>query len=164
MAPQLGIKRTIPLAVSAPFHCALMKPAQESMIPFLTDQEFHQPKMPLVSNVDAKIIQTGEQARDALIRQIPTRSGGGKAWRQSSKKGSRRLSKSDRQGAHWNDEENLTRWFSVSMWKAWRTTNNSAQNTNRDALTIIGRAGVPARPWARWNEPGGQGRPPPSHH
>lgn len=71
MAPQLGIKRTIPLAVSAPFHCALMKPAQESMIPFLQDQEFQQPKVPLVSNVDAKIIQTGEQARDALIRQIP---------------------------------------------------------------------------------------------
>lgn len=71
MAPQLGIKRTIPLAVSAPFHCALMKPAQESMIPFLTDQEFHQPKMPVVSNVDAKIVHTGEEARDALIRQIP---------------------------------------------------------------------------------------------
>lgn len=71
MASVMGIKRTIPLAVSAPFHCALMKPAQESMIPLLTDQVFHSLKVPIVANVDAKIIRTGEEARDALIRQIP---------------------------------------------------------------------------------------------
>jgi [acyl-carrier-protein] S-malonyltransferase len=71
LAPQLGIKRTIPLAVSAPFHCALMKPAQENMIPLLTEQQFGTPKFPVVTNVDAAIVQTGEQARDALIRQIP---------------------------------------------------------------------------------------------
>lgn len=71
MAPSMGIKRTIPLAVSAPFHCALMKPAQENMMPLLQEQNFGALRFPLVTNVDAKIIQTGNEARDALIRQIP---------------------------------------------------------------------------------------------
>jgi len=71
IAPRLGIKRTIPLAVSAPFHCALMKPAQERMMPLLKEQTFFSLKNPLVTNVDASIIETGDQARDALVRQIP---------------------------------------------------------------------------------------------
>lgn len=72
IAPRLNIKRTIPLAVSAPFHCALMKPAQEKMLPLLRDQVFHPLKFPVVTNVDAAAIQTGEEARQALIRQIPS--------------------------------------------------------------------------------------------
>ena len=71
IAPRLNIRRTIPLAVSAPFHCALMKPAQNNMVPLLKEQIFHNLKFPLVTNVDAALIQTGEEARDALIRQIP---------------------------------------------------------------------------------------------
>ncbi len=71
MAQSMGIKRTIPLAVSAPFHCMLMKPAQENMIPLLQEQNFGPLKFPLVTNVDATVIQTGDRARDALIRQIP---------------------------------------------------------------------------------------------
>lgn len=71
LAPKLGIKRTIPLAVSAPFHCALMKPAQEKMIPLLLEQPLQALKFPLVTNVDAAAVRTGEEARDALIRQIP---------------------------------------------------------------------------------------------
>jgi [acyl-carrier-protein] S-malonyltransferase len=71
LAPKLNIKRVIPLAVSAPFHCALMKEAQEKMMPLLNEQPFHPLKYPLVTNVDAAIIQQPEQARDALIRQIP---------------------------------------------------------------------------------------------
>lgn len=71
LAPSMGIKRTIPLAVSAPFHCALMKPAQENMLPLLRDQAFSALKTPLVTNVDAAVIHTGDEARDALIRQIP---------------------------------------------------------------------------------------------
>ncbi|HSE42931.1 MAG TPA: ACP S-malonyltransferase [Acidobacteriota bacterium] len=71
MAPAMGIKRTIPLAVSAPFHCALMKPAQENMMPLLMEQQFFPLKFPIVTNVDASITQLPEQARDALIRQIP---------------------------------------------------------------------------------------------
>jgi [acyl-carrier-protein] S-malonyltransferase len=71
IAPLLGIKRTIPLAVSAPFHCALMKPAQENMIPLLRDQTFHPLKIPVITNVDAVVIRKEEEARDALVRQIP---------------------------------------------------------------------------------------------
>ena len=71
LAPKYNIKRVIPLAVSAPFHCALMNPAQENMIPLLKQQPFHPLKFPLVTNVDAAIIHQGEEARDALIRQIP---------------------------------------------------------------------------------------------
>jgi [acyl-carrier-protein] S-malonyltransferase len=71
IASRFNIRRTIPLAVSAPFHCALMKPAQNIMIPLLREQIFHALKYPLVTNVDATLIQTGEEARDALIRQIP---------------------------------------------------------------------------------------------
>lgn len=70
-APSLGIRRTIPLAVSAPFHCALMKPAQENMLPLLREQTFAALKVPLVTNVDAAVIRSGEEARDALVRQIP---------------------------------------------------------------------------------------------
>jgi [acyl-carrier-protein] S-malonyltransferase len=71
IAPRFNIRRTIPLAVSAPFHCALMKPAQDNMLPLLKAQIFHPLKFPLVTNVDAAIINTGEEVRDALIRQIP---------------------------------------------------------------------------------------------
>jgi [acyl-carrier-protein] S-malonyltransferase len=71
LAPRFNIRRTIPLAVSAPFHCELMKPAQDRMTPLLKEQIFHPLKFPVVTNVDAAIIQTGEEARDALIRQIP---------------------------------------------------------------------------------------------
>ena len=71
LAPSMNIRRTIPLAVSAPFHCALMKPAQDNMIPLLKEQIFHALKFPLVTNVDATVIHTGEEARNALIRQIP---------------------------------------------------------------------------------------------
>ncbi|MCI0413205.1 ACP S-malonyltransferase [bacterium] len=70
-APRFNIKRTIPLAVSAPFHCALMKPAQDNLLPLLKAQIFHPLKFPLVTNVDAAFIKTGEEVRDALIRQIP---------------------------------------------------------------------------------------------
>jgi [acyl-carrier-protein] S-malonyltransferase len=48
-----------------------MKPAQENMMPLLTQQIFHTMKYPVITNVDAAIIHTGEGARDALIRQIP---------------------------------------------------------------------------------------------
>ena len=72
MAPAMGIKRTIPLAVSAPFHCALMKPAQENMMPVLQEQTFYPLKFPLVTNVGCVgRSTTGKEARDALIRQIP---------------------------------------------------------------------------------------------
>jgi len=74
-----GAKRAIPLKVSAPFHCALMLPAQERLAADLGRIEFKDPGVPLVTNVDAAVIRTGAAARDALVRQVssPVR------WRES---------------------------------------------------------------------------------
>ena len=63
-------KRVIKLNVSAPFHCALMKPAQEKLAPALERLVFDEPGMPLVTNVDAKITTAPEELRDALLRQV----------------------------------------------------------------------------------------------
>lgn len=65
-----GAKRAVRLNVSAPFHCALMMPAQERLASTLENLEFSDLKIPLVTNVDAVTIQAGAQARDALIRQV----------------------------------------------------------------------------------------------
>jgi [acyl-carrier-protein] S-malonyltransferase len=63
-------KRAIKLKVSAPFHCALMKPAQERLSGELEKIEFHDLRLPLITNVDAAAITKGEDARDALVRQV----------------------------------------------------------------------------------------------
>lgn len=63
-------KRAIKLNVSAPFHCALMKPAQERLAAELEKIEFHDLRLPLITNVDAAAITKGEDARDALVRQV----------------------------------------------------------------------------------------------
>ena len=65
-----GAKRAIPLKVSAPFHCALMQPAQDRLARDLQATAFHAPKLSVVSNVDAAWVATSESARDALIRQV----------------------------------------------------------------------------------------------
>src|SRR5262249_10516865 len=70
LAKQRGARRAVMLAVSAPFHCALMKPAAERLAPVLDSVEFFDLSMPLVTNVDAELIVSGGQARDALIRQV----------------------------------------------------------------------------------------------
>lgn len=74
-----GAKRAIPLKVSAPFHCALMLPAQERLSADLDGIEFKDLSVPLVTNVDAAVIRTGAEARSALVRQVssPVR------WRES---------------------------------------------------------------------------------
>jgi len=69
-ASQLGAKRTVILAVSAPFHSELMQPAQDKLEKDLKATEFSALQVPLVTNVDADTIETGEEARDALIRQV----------------------------------------------------------------------------------------------
>jgi [acyl-carrier-protein] S-malonyltransferase len=63
-------KRAIKLNVSAPFHCALMKPAQERLAAELEKIEFHDLRLPLITNVEAAAITKGEDARDALVRQV----------------------------------------------------------------------------------------------
>lgn len=70
IASQLGAKRSMVLAVSAPFHSALMMPAQQKLEKDLSDTRFGELQMPLVTNVDADTIRTGEEARDALVRQV----------------------------------------------------------------------------------------------
>ena len=69
-AKDLGAKRAIPLAVSAPFHCALMKPAEDRLAPELRALRTSDPKMPVVANVDAEPKRDARAAIDALIRQV----------------------------------------------------------------------------------------------
>lgn len=70
LAPERGAKRAVRLPVSAPFHCELMRPAQERLATDLQTLAFHALRYPLVTNVDAKLIESGAAARDALIRQV----------------------------------------------------------------------------------------------
>ncbi|MGA7623733.1 MAG: ACP S-malonyltransferase [Candidatus Acidiferrales bacterium] len=70
IASQSGAKRAVILPVSAPFHCALMMPAQRRLEPDLRGARFKELKFPLITNVDAEAVTTGDEARDALIRQV----------------------------------------------------------------------------------------------
>jgi [acyl-carrier-protein] S-malonyltransferase len=70
LAKQRGAKRAIMLPVSAPFHCALMQPAQDRLASDLAALTFHTPEVPVMCNVDATLVTTADQARDALIRQV----------------------------------------------------------------------------------------------
>jgi [acyl-carrier-protein] S-malonyltransferase len=70
IATQSGAKRAVILPVSAPFHCALMMPAQQRLERDLRATKFSALKIPLITNVDAQAITTGDEARDALIRQV----------------------------------------------------------------------------------------------
>jgi [acyl-carrier-protein] S-malonyltransferase len=70
LAKRRGAKRAIMLPVSAPFHCALMQPAQDRLAADLAALTFHAPGIPVMCNVDASLVTTAEGARDALIRQV----------------------------------------------------------------------------------------------
>jgi [acyl-carrier-protein] S-malonyltransferase len=65
-----GAKRAIKLNVSAPFHCALMKPAQDRLAADLEGTGFRDLTVPVVTNVDAKPVVNGVEARDSLVRQV----------------------------------------------------------------------------------------------
>lgn len=69
-AKALGAKRAIPLTVSAPFHCALMKPAEVRLTPELRAVKSADPRIPVVANVDAEPKRTASASIDALIQQI----------------------------------------------------------------------------------------------
>jgi [acyl-carrier-protein] S-malonyltransferase len=70
LASERGAKRAIMLSVSAPFHCSLMKPAQDRLAADLQSVEFRKPAVPIVCNVDAALIADADPARDALVRQV----------------------------------------------------------------------------------------------
>lgn len=62
--------RSVLLPVSAPFHSRLMKPAEERLAADLDAAAFADPRFPIITNVDARLIRTGAEARDALKRQV----------------------------------------------------------------------------------------------
>ena len=69
-ARQLGAKRVVGLPVSAPFHCALMKPAEERLAPKLRALAVSDPRIPVVANVDAEPKRDAAGAIEALVRQV----------------------------------------------------------------------------------------------
>jgi [acyl-carrier-protein] S-malonyltransferase len=71
LAKAAGAKRAIPLAVSAPFHSPLMKPAQERMRAELHATGFRDLQVPLINNVEAREVRSADAARSGLIEQIP---------------------------------------------------------------------------------------------
>lgn len=66
----LKAPKAVLLPVSAPFHSSLMKSAEEKLGPDLDRTEFRDPRFPIVTNVEARIIRTGSKAREALKRQV----------------------------------------------------------------------------------------------
>ena len=69
-AKALGAKRAIPLPVSAPFHCALMKPAEDRLAPELRALKTRTPRVPIVANVDAEPKCDAASAIEALVAQV----------------------------------------------------------------------------------------------
>jgi [acyl-carrier-protein] S-malonyltransferase len=65
-----GARRTVMLPVSAPFHCALMQPAQEEVARVLSAVAMNDSRIPVAANVTGQLITTADAARDALIRQV----------------------------------------------------------------------------------------------
>ena len=70
LCKEAGAKRSLLLQVSAPFHCALMQPAQELVANDLERLVFNDPAMPVIVNVDARAVTRRSDARDCLIRQV----------------------------------------------------------------------------------------------
>lgn len=70
LAIDQGAKKAVSLPVSAPFHCALMQPAQDRLATALQTLNFENPASPVICNVDAATINEATPARDALIRQV----------------------------------------------------------------------------------------------
>ncbi|MGO8757326.1 MAG: ACP S-malonyltransferase [Terracidiphilus sp.] len=65
-----GARRAVPLPVSAPFHCALMQPAQEEVARVLAGIAIRDPRIPVAANVTGGLVTTADAVRDALIRQV----------------------------------------------------------------------------------------------
>lgn len=70
LADERGAKKAKLLPVSAPFHCSLMKPAQDRLESDLDQLKMHKPVYPVACNVDASLVENDLQARDTLVRQV----------------------------------------------------------------------------------------------
>ena len=79
ISKERGVKRAIPLPVSAPFHCALMQPAADAMAEALAQANVRAPLVPVYANVTAAPASTPDEIRDLLVRQVT----GTVRWRES---------------------------------------------------------------------------------
>jgi len=79
LATERGAKKAVILPVSAPFHCSLMKPAQDRLAVDLAALAFKAPRIPVVCNVEAALVTDADRSRDALVRQVT----GSVKWEQS---------------------------------------------------------------------------------
>jgi [acyl-carrier-protein] S-malonyltransferase len=79
LAEERGAKKARMLPVSAPFHCSLMKPAQDRLAADLNGVTFRNAGVPVACNVDAQLVEDADRGRDALIRQVT----GAVKWQQS---------------------------------------------------------------------------------
>ena len=70
LCKERGARRTVMLPVSAPFHCALMQPAQEEVARVLSRLKLNNPQIPVAANVSGTIVTTADGAREALINQV----------------------------------------------------------------------------------------------
>jgi [acyl-carrier-protein] S-malonyltransferase len=70
LAKARGAKRTLPLPVSVPSHCALMKPAAVKLAEYLENVTINTPQIPLIQNADVATYQDAEKIKDALVRQL----------------------------------------------------------------------------------------------
>ena len=70
LCKEAGAKRTVMLPVSAPFHCALMQPAQDALAKDLAGLTFNDPAYPVAANVSARLVTSGDAAREALVAQV----------------------------------------------------------------------------------------------
>ncbi len=79
IAKERGIRRALPLPVSAPFHCSLMAPAADTMREALGEAHVAVPRLPLIANVTAAKATSPDEIRDLLVRQVT----GTVRWRES---------------------------------------------------------------------------------
>lgn len=91
LAKAAGAKRALLLQVSAPFHCSLMKPAQERLAVDLNSVSFRELAVPLVNNWQARLIRSGAEAREGLYQQMPNPVRWAEAIRKLSSEGATRF-------------------------------------------------------------------------
>ncbi len=70
LAKEKGAKRVLPLPVSVPSHCALMKPAAEKLKAYLSSVNVNAPKIPVIHNADVAFYNEADKIKDALVRQL----------------------------------------------------------------------------------------------